>query len=119
MVNTNNVFKNKIIWRVYIAWFFKRILPLLVLEVLFLGAAAYFFAQYVFIERVVDNTLIGAARNPFQMFSYLFWAFLQASLLKQVVAVALLALGALLLRDFGRTIASYYSTSRATKARLK
>lgn len=115
MNNTNNIFKNKIIWRVYIAWFFKRILPLLILEVLFLAVAAYFFAQYVFIERVVDNTLIGAARNPFQMFSYLFWAFLQAGLLKQIAAVALLALGALLLRDFGRTVASYYSTRAFTR----
>ena len=109
------ILRSKILWKVYLAWFLKKILPLLVLEILILGVAIFFFARYVFIAKVVDNALLNAVHNPLQIFSFMFFAFLATSWLKKIVVVVFLGLGVLLLGDLGRVLTSARTTARATK----
>ncbi len=111
----NSVFKSKILWKIYLVWFFRRILPLVVFEIVVLGAAVYLLAKYIFVEKVISNTFLFAGRNPLTMLSFLFDAFLRTSLLEQIAIIILLSIGALLLRDIGRTLASYRTTSRASE----
>ena len=113
--NTINILKSRILWKVYLNWFFKRILPLVVLEVLFLGTAAYLLAKYIFVGQIVNNTLLVIANNPLSAIYFLAWAFIKTHLLNKLIIIFLLSLGALFLRDFGRAVASYYSTARMAK----
>ncbi|MDP3999681.1 MAG: hypothetical protein Q8P76_03785 [bacterium] len=119
MNNSNNIFKNKIIWRVYIAWFFKRILPLLALEAAVAVAVLYFVGKFIFVQQVVSNAFLNAASNPLLFTQFLFYAFLKTHWFTQLAIIAVFGLGALSLRDLGRAVASYYSTSRATKLHSK
>lgn len=114
---SNSALKAKILWRVYITWLFKRILPLLVLELAILVVAVYLLARFVFIEKVVSNTFLAASNSPLLIVSFMFSAFLYTTFLNQAIIVVLLSLGILLLRDFGRALVSYRSTSRAVKPR--
>lgn len=109
----NKTLKGKILWKVYLAWFIKKILPLVVLEVLVIVGALYALAQFIFVERVVGNAFLNAASNPWQLMVFLFYAFLSTHWFTKVAIVIFLGLGALLLRDFGRVLASYRSTARA------
>ncbi len=109
------VLKKKILWHIYLAWFFKRILPIIILEIGVVVMAVYFLAKFVFIERVVGNSLTWAAHNPISLFAFFISAFVHTTLLKQIIIIIGLALGALLIRDIGRIIVSYQSTSRAAK----
>jgi len=108
-----NNLKSKILWKVYTAWFLKRILPLVVLEVLVIVGALYALAQFVFVEQVVSNAFSNSASNPWRLVVFLSYAFLSTHWFTKIAIVLFLGLGALLLRDFGRTVASYRSTSRA------
>src|SRR3989344_9475853 len=108
-----NNLKSKILWKVYTAWFLKRILPLVVLEVLVIVGALYALAQFVFVEQVVSNAFLNSASNPWRLVVFLSYAFLSTHWFTKIDIVLFLGLGALLLRDFGRTVASYRSTSRA------
>lgn len=115
IMNNSSGFKTQILWKVYLVWFFRRILPLVALEVLVLGAAVYFLARFIFVEKVISNTLAAAANNPLVIFTYLFYAFLGTTLINKVLIIALLSIGALLLRDIGRTLVSYRMTSKVAK----
>lgn len=117
-MKVNNL-KSKILWKVYLVWFLKRILPLVVLEVLVIVGALYALAQFVFIEQVVSNAFINSASNPWRLVKFVFYAFLSTHWFTKIAVVIFLGLGALLLRDFGRILASYHSTSKAARAVTK
>ncbi len=107
--------KSRILWKVYLVWFIRRILPLVIFEVVVLATAVYLLAKYIFVEKVISNTFLFAGRNPLTMLFFLLDAFLRTSLLEQIIIIILLSIGALLLRDIGRTLASYRRTSWASE----
>lgn len=110
----NNI-KNKIAWKIYFVWLFKRIIPLFILEIIFLVLVFYFLGQLVFVQRVFENAFLSGAQNPVLVASYMFKAFLSTSLIKKIIVLGLLGLGVLFMRDIGRMLASYISTSRVAK----
>ena len=111
----NNPIKNKIAWRVYFIWLFKRIIPLFILEIVFLVLVFYFLGQLVFVQKVFENAFLSGAQNPVLVASYMLKAFLNTSLIKKIIVLGLLGLGVLFMRDIGRMLASYISTSRVVK----
>ena len=109
------MFKNRIIWKVYSAWFFKRILPLFLLELAMITGGLYIVARFVFVEKVVSHTLFLASANPLELFYYLLYAFAKTKWLTKLAIIALLSFGVLVLRDAGRVLSSYRLTSKAAK----
>lgn len=107
--------KNKIVWKIYFVWLFKRIIPLFILELVLLILIFYFLGKLVFVQKVFENALLASMQNPILLASYMLRAFLGTSLVKQVVIVGILGMGVLFMRDIGRAIASYISTSRILK----
>lgn len=107
--------KSKILWRVYLVWLFKRILPLIIAEILIILGAIYLLAKFIFVKEVVDNALLNSASNPLRLAEFLFFAFLATHWATKIAVIVFLALGALFLRDLGRTLASYRSTSKVTR----
>ncbi len=111
----NKSIKNKIVWKIYFIWLFKRIIPLFVLELVFLILVFYFLGKLVFVQQVFTNAFLASAQNPIEVAVYMFRAFLDTNFIKKAVVLALLALGILLMRDIGRVLSSYITTSKVAK----
>jgi len=111
----NNSIKNKIAWKVYLVWLFKRIIPLFILEIIFLIMVFYFLGKLVFVRQVFENAFLSSMQNPIVVASYMFKAFLGTSAVKKIIVLGLLGLGVLFMRDIGRMLASYISTARVAK----
>jgi len=108
-MNNSEVFKNRILWRVYAVWFFRRIVPLILLQVLLFALAAQIFAKNVFVSRVLKNVSTVAENGYVPVLQYLVASFLGTRPVTQVVILLILGLMALLLRDFGRSLVAYKS----------
>jgi len=111
----NNSIKNKIVWKVYLVWLFKRIIPLFILEIAFLILVLFFLGKLVFVQKVFENAFLISAQNPLTVAVYMFGAFWQTSILKKVIVLAFLGLGVLFMRDIGRILNSYITTSKVVK----
>lgn len=102
--------KNKILWKVYIIWFFRKILPLMVLQALIVGIGFKIFADKVFISQVLANAGVAANSGYFEFFKYLIEAFYKIRIIMQLAALFILGIGALILRDIVRAIMVYAGT---------
>ena len=106
------IFKTKILWRVYVIWFFRRVLPLVLAQIFVISLALKIFAKKVFLEKVLENAAVAADSNYWEFLKYLAYAFFSAHILIQIIIILILALGTLLLRDTGRVIRTYINTIR-------
>src|SRR3990167_2450743 len=107
------IFKTKILWRVYVIWFFRRVLPLVLAQIFVISLALKIFAKKVFLEKVLENAAVAADSNYWEFLEYLAYAFFSAHILIQIIIVLILALGTLLLRDAGRAVKTYFNTLKA------
>lgn len=108
----NPIFKTKILWRVYVIWFFRRVLPLVLAQIFIISLALKIFAKKVYLGRVLENAAVAADSNYWEFLKYLAFAFFSAHILVQIVIILILALGTLLLRDAGRVARTYFKTLR-------
>ncbi len=100
-----------ILLRVYIVWFFRRILPLMALEVI--GAAVFLkvFANAVFVERTLANASLGR-ESVWGIVRYLVAAYMNTEFVVQLAILLVLGIAALLLRDLGRAVVIFVRTRR-------
>jgi hypothetical protein len=110
-----DVVKNKIAWKVYRVWLFKRIIPLFILELVLLTLALWILGRLVFVQQVFTNAFLASAQNPLILASYMFKAFWATSILKKIIILIFLSFGILIMRDVGRVFNSYITTSRVAK----
>jgi len=113
-MDTNSI-KNKIAWKVYFVWLFKRVIPLFALELVFLVLAFWLLGKLVFVQQVFTNAFLASAQNPLTVAIYMFNSFLDTDPVKKLIIVVLLGLGVLFMRDIGRALVSYSTTSRIAK----
>ena len=110
-----NILKNKIIWKVYFVWLFKRIIPLFLFELILLVLAFWLLGRFVFVQQVFTNAFSSSAQNPLTLANYMLNAFEATGPLKKIIIIAILSFGVLFMRDIGRAMISYSTTSRAAK----
>lgn len=94
--------KNKVMKNIYMIWFVRRIAPVLILEVVLLGALALGIASAVSIGKIAANAAhgIGDMKSLVGFFSS---AFANTTLMVQALAFSIIAISFLLLRDMIRT----------------
>lgn len=107
--------QKSIFWKIYLIWFIRRILPLLLLEVAIVVVALKTFAAKVFVGKVLENAAVSADANYWEFFRYLAEAFFQTNFLVQSATLILLGIGALLLRDFAKIAKTYLKTVWQTR----
>ena len=100
-------FKNKLLWRVYLIWFMRRIVPLILLQVAILVLVVNLFAESVFLSKVLQNMGVTADGGYWALMKYLFATFFNTRPLVQIVILVGLGFVALLLRDLGRSLRTY------------
>lgn len=103
---------NKILWKIYIIWFFRRIVPLMLIQVAGLIVILKLLANKVFFGRVIENASVAAGSNYWEFFKYLLSAFFEARVAVQFFILLILGIGALLLRDLGRITINYLKAFR-------
>ena len=111
----NDIVKNRIAWKVYLVWLFKRIIPLFILELVLVVLALWILGRLVFVQQVFTNAFLASAQNPLTLAMYMFRAFWATSVLKKAIVLIFLGFGVLIMRDMGRALNSYITTSRVAK----
>ena len=104
-ITLSQLFKNRILWRVYTIWFFRRIVPLILFEIIVLVVALKLLANMVFVGKVIENAALASGSNYWAFFKYLLAAYFQTHPAVQIAIIVGLGLVALLLRDLVRAIA--------------
>lgn len=100
-----------ILLRVYIVWFFRRILPLMALEVILAAVFLKIFANAVFVERTFQNASLGR-ESIWGIVRYLLAAYINTEFAVQLAILLILGIAALLLRDLGRAVIIFFRTRR-------
>ena len=96
--NASPRFKGQVLNRVYRVWLLRKLLPVLVLEIVFLSAILYVLGRTVFIQRVFENALNVFFINPSEIFGFVVDAFTRAPLLTQILSIFLAVILAFLVR---------------------
>ena len=106
-VGVKELLKNRILWRIYILWFLRRIVPLIVFQIAAFILVFRIFAKNVFISKVFRNAALAADFGYWSLLQYSFAAFLNAHLITQISIILILGVAALLLRDLMRVLVTY------------
>lgn len=114
-MTTNTMLKSRILFRVYAIWFLRRIVPLVVIQIIGLVMALKLFANNIFVSKVFQNAELVAGENLWNILKYLVLAFLQTRFIIQILVLLGLGIGALILRDIGRALMTYISTLKTRK----
>lgn len=91
-------FRGEVLNRVYRVWLFRKLLPVLLGEVLVLSAVLYFLGRTVFIQRVMDNALNVLFLNPPKIVPFFVDAFSGASFTTKIFSIAVIVFLALVIR---------------------
>lgn len=105
--SVQELLKNRILWRVYLLWFFRRIVPLMVLQILVFILALKLFATNVFIRQVFRNAYWVSASDYWSLLKYSLAAFLNTRPLTQIAILLILGVIALVLRDILKLLMAY------------
>lgn len=90
--------RGQVLNQVYRVWLFRRLLPVVVAEIIILSLVLYQIAQVVFIQRVLENGLDILFVNPPRLFSFFVSMFTKATLGTRILGFAVIVLVALILR---------------------
>lgn len=105
----SQLLKNRILWSVYVLWFFRRIMPLIVLQVVLFALALKVFARYVFVSKVFRNAALMSEFSYWDVLKFIYNAFINTHPLTQAVILIILGVTALLIRDLIRALLAYRS----------
>ncbi len=104
--------KSRILRRVYGVWFWKYEVPLMVIELAVLIVTLSFFARFVFVEKVVANTLEASLGNPFKIVLYLLVAFAKTKTIIKFIIIIFSAGLLLFLKDINKSLINYAAMKR-------
>lgn len=97
-------FKGEILTKIYRVWLFRKLLPVLIGEIVVLSFILYLLGRTVFIQRILENMLNIVFISPPQLISFFVSAFTNASLLTKFLTLGLTVLMALLIRHLTQGI---------------
>lgn len=104
---------NKILLKIYSIWFLRRILPLVLAQLVFLVFVLKALGNTIFFGKVISNARLAAHSSYWEFSKYLMGAFFQTHFAVQIFILVALGIGALLLRDLVRVLSSWVRTFRS------
>src|SRR5437762_246322 len=106
----NTFMTHRILFKVYTIWFLRRIVPLVLAQLVFLVFVLKALGDKIFFGRVISNARLAAHSSYWEFSKYLLGSFLQTHFAVQIFILVALGIGALLLRDLVRVLSSYART---------
>lgn len=92
-------FRGEILRKIYRVWLFRKLLPVLVFEIVVFAAALYFLGRAVFVQRVLENALNVLFSSPSNIVPFGVSAFVGASLVTKSLTALVAVFLALVLRS--------------------
>ncbi|OGZ46557.1 MAG: hypothetical protein A3J54_02595 [Candidatus Ryanbacteria bacterium RIFCSPHIGHO2_02_FULL_45_13b] len=107
-ITLSSSIKKRIMRRVHIIWFTRRVLPLLTLETLAVAFIARQLADSIFFNHVLQNAIVHTfSRSPVMMADFFFRAFLNTDIMIQFLIMGSVLVGILFLRDTVRALRAF------------
>lgn len=99
-----NTYNGQILQSVYRVWLFRKLMPVLIGEIILISLLLYGIGRLIFVERVIDNGLNVLFLHPGGIFSFGFEAFVHAVGMAKLLAVIIVILAALIIRHITQGI---------------
>lgn len=96
--------RGQVLRQVYRVWLFRKLAPVLFIEILILAAVLYGLGQVIFIQRIIENGLNVIFQNPPAIISFLVSGFLKAPLLAKILGFGVLIFLSLVVRHLTQGI---------------
>ena len=97
-------FRGELLNRIYRIWLFRRLMPVLAVEIAFFAILLWALSRSVFVRRVLENALNVVFTDPTSIASFFISAFLHAAPLTQVMSIAIAIAGAFFIRHLTQGI---------------
>ncbi|MBI2055996.1 MAG: hypothetical protein HYT37_01325 [Candidatus Sungbacteria bacterium] len=91
-------FRGEMMRQIYRVWLFRKLLPVLFLEIAVIAAVLYQLGQAVFLQRIFENGTNVLFNNPSGILSFVISAFTNAPVLTKILALGFAVLLALIVR---------------------
>lgn len=91
-------FRGEMMRQIYRVWLFRKLLPVLLLEIAVIAAVLYQLGKAVFLQRIFENGTNVLFNNPSGILSFVISAFANAPVFTKILAIGFAALVALILR---------------------
>lgn len=91
-------FRGQVLNRIYRVWLFRKLVPVLLGEIVVLALLVYGFGRLVFVQRVIENAANVFFRDPSGIFSFTIAAFLHAPVATKLIVAGAVVLAALVIR---------------------
>lgn len=91
-------FRGEVLKQIYRVWLFRKLAPVLILEVLIFSFILYNLGQAVFIQRVIENAINVFFVAPSSILPFFISAFVNTTFLTKVLLVGVVSSIALILR---------------------
>ena len=86
---TSPRFRGEVLQKIYRVWLFRKLLPVVGVEIVAFAAALYLLAKISFVERIIQNGTRVLFENPPAFLGFLISGFLNASIAKEALVVLL------------------------------
>ena len=93
-------FQGEVLNKIYKVWLFRKLLPVLILEVAVFTVVLYWLGRAVFFQRIFENALKVLFLEPGQIFDFVLVMFTHATPLAKVLGFVILVLFVLIIRHF-------------------
>lgn len=97
-------FRGEMLRQIYRVWLFRKLLPVLIVEIVVLALIIYELGQVIFVQRVIENGMRVFFANPPKIFSFFLWAFVSATFFTKILIVGVALALALLVRHITQGI---------------
>lgn len=97
-------FRGEMLRQIYRVWLFRKLLPVLAVEIVVLALVVYELGQAVFVQRVVENGMRVFFADPPKVFSFFIFAFMSTTFFIKILIVGMALVFALLVRHITQGI---------------
>ena len=104
MNDNTRQFKGQVLNQIYRVWLFRKLLPVLIFEVLLFSFVFYQIGRAIFVQKVFENALSVFFANPSHIINYALSSFANAALWTKVLGITAVIIIAFLIRHITQGI---------------
>lgn len=96
--------RGQVLKQIYRVWLVRRLLPVVIFEIVILGFVLYMLGHAVFVERIIDNGLKVFFLNPTGIFSFAVASFIKTRWITKILTILVVVFVALVIRHITQGI---------------
>lgn len=106
-ISSSPRFRGEVLKQIYRVWLFRKLLPVLLLEIILFAVIFYQIAQAIFFQRIVENAMNVFFTRPTGIFAFFVSAFINATVVTKLLIIAIAASLAFLIRHLTQGVLRY------------